>query len=406
MDQVTGFQKRSRKRIMKYLKWSLRTKIIFWFITIILIAIILYGFLIFLVYHESFKGENYFNALKDQPGVDQALIDRIREFDKPEMKRIPPPITILPSHLFMRIFYIITGGVLFIIIVSASGGFVLLMRMLKRVNFITTNVREIDEKRLHLRLNLKGRDAISNMARTFDSMLDKIETSFKNHKQFIQDVSHELNTPLTVIKTKIDALKQKKNISGSECKETMELIDSEIMRLARITEELLILTNLEENQGYKDFNLVNVREILKRLLKLFNNQISSKNLKLKTEFKGRSDIFGNKTHLEQLLFNLINNAVKYSRTNSDLEIILKNDINLKNLIISITNSSDCINKEEVPYIFDRFFKSENGKGSKGFGLGLSISKKIVEDLKGSIKAHFNQEEKTITFTIYLPLAKK
>ena len=122
--------------------------------------------------------------------------------------------------------------------------------MLKQIDFITENVKEINDKKLHIRLNLKGKDPISNMAKTFDKMLDQIELSFKSQKQFIQNASHELNTPLTIIKTKIDVLKQKKTVNTDDYKETIDLIDSEVMWLSKVTEQLLVLSDLEEN-GFK-----------------------------------------------------------------------------------------------------------------------------------------------------------
>ncbi len=84
----------------------------------------------------------------------------------------------MPPHIFMRVFSTITGGVLLIIIGAAAGGFIFLNRMLRQINFITKNVKEISDKKLHIRLNLKGRDPISNMAQTFDNMLDQLEKSF------------------------------------------------------------------------------------------------------------------------------------------------------------------------------------------------------------------------------------
>ncbi len=386
------------------MKWSLKTKIIFWFITIILISIIIYGSLIFSVYRTNLKGENYLKELRKHPEIDQALIDRIGELQKPGWRKPPPPLTILPFHLFMRIFYIITGGVLFIIILSASGGFVFLNRMLKRIDLITRNVKEIDAKKLHLRLNLKGTDAISNMANTFDDMLDKIENSLASQRQFIQNASHELNTPLTVIKTRIDSLKQRKQITGTDCRETLDLIDCEIMRLSAITQELLVLSNLEDSFNREGFTAVNVKTILERLLKLHNNQIDSKNLNLKTAFNGSFTVRGTKTYIEQLLFNLLNNAVKYSVYGGDLLINLDNDKQNRNLMITIANKTDALGTEDISHIFEKFYRSAKGEDRKGFGLGLSISKEIAERLGGSIKAEFNQKEETASFIVTLPLS--
>jgi signal transduction histidine kinase len=275
--------------------------------------------------------------------------------------------------------------------------------MLKRINFITRNVKEIDEKRLNLRLNLKGNDAISNMAKEFDDMLDKIEISFNKQKQFVQNASHELNTPLTIMKTKIDALKQKRNVTKKEYAETIDLIDSEIMRLSRVTEELLTLSDLEENGCRDKFVQTNVKEIIEKVIKLFKNQIDSKNLKLKTNFKGCFITMGSKTQLEQLFFNLIDNAIKYSIPGKEISISLENSEDNKLIISKIINKSEIIKEEDLNYVFDRFYKKSAPGDNRSFGLGLSISKKIVENHNGTIEVSYNKDKKEVILKVCLPL---
>jgi len=264
------------------MKLTIQKKIVLWFVIILLVSLILYGFLIYFVYSYNLRGERYIiSVAKHLEGTDKIIIERLRDVNKSEPFGLPPNFKILPPVLFSRIFYMLTGGVIAIITIAVSGGFFVQRRMLHQIDVITENVKEIDEKRLHLRLNLKGKDAISNMARVFDNMLDKIETSFKKQKQFIQNASHELNTPLTVIKTKIDMLRQKRSVTRKEYAETLDLIDGEIMRLSKITEELLILSDMEENKGKVEFGKVDVRKALDKILKLFDNQIKSRELKLK-----------------------------------------------------------------------------------------------------------------------------
>jgi signal transduction histidine kinase len=370
---------------------------------IILISSILYGSLIFFVYQYNLRGENYLKSLRENPELDQTLIDRVKEWEKLRPHRFQPPPIVLPPGLFIRVIFIITGGVLLIIIIAASGGFLFLRRMLNQVDFITENVKEIDEKRLHLRLNLKGKDPIANMAGTFDDMLDKIESSFETQKQFIQNASHEINTPLTVIKTKIDVLKQKKKVTEKEHRDTLELIENEVMRLSKITEEFLVLSDLEDNDSRKEFISVDFKVILERMLELFRNQIESKKLKLVTHIYGKTEVLGNKTQLEQLVFHLVDNAVKYSNPESGLMLSLDNDSTGKHLMLKVTNTSDNFKKDDIPYIFDRFHKTTNGIKEKGFGLGLSISKKIVENHSGSIEVDYDESKKTVTFKITMPL---
>lgn len=387
-----------------FMKLTLQKKILLWFVIIIFVSFILYGFLIYFVYRFNLMGERYIITISEHlEGIDRVIIERLGEMNKFEPFGLPPHLKILPPGLFLRIFYTITGGVLVIIMIAVSGGFLVLRRMLHQINLITENVKEIDEKRLHLRLNLKGKDAISNMARVFDSMLDKIETSFKKQRQFIQNASHELNTPLTIMKTKIDVLRQKKNITNKEYKETIILVDSEIMRLSKITEELLNLSDIEEN-GFKDkFSQVNVKKILEKLIKLFGNQIMSKRLKLKTSFRGSFIIMGSEMQIEQLFFNLMDNAVKYSVPKKELNISLENDRDGKLLVCKIVNISKVIDEKDLPYIFDRFYKVTAVNDKRSYGLGLSISKKIVENHSGTIKVYYNRDKKEVTFEVCIPL---
>ena len=386
------------------LKLSLKNKIPLWLLVILIVSFVLYGALIYFVYEFNLRGPKYFEALKEHPGFEQSFIDKIKEIDRIKKQRfIPSSLTILPPGLFIRVFFTITGGVLVIIIIATSSGFLFLRRMMKQVDFITKNVEEINDKKLHIRLNLKGKDPISNMAKTFDNMLDQIEYSFKNQKQFIQNASHELNTPLTIIKTKIDVLKQKKPINSSDYEETIDLIDSEVMRLSQITEELLVLSDLEENGFKAEFGKVNFKSTLEKMLKLFDNQIYSKNLILETNFKGESDISGNPVQIGQLLFNLFDNAVKYSIPKSRLLINLLNSADKKKLIFEITNKTSIISKKDIPNIFERFYKTSNMAGKKGFGLGLAIVKIIVEKNNGTIDISYDDNLKEITFIIAFPL---
>jgi signal transduction histidine kinase len=359
---------------------TLKGKIFLWFGIIILVSIIMYGFLIYSVYQFRLTGERYYNDMlelklkmaEDTELYDEYPIEKLKEFRKEDFQKPAIPL-IIPKGLFIQVFLIITGGVIAIILISAAAGFLLLRRMLNQVDFITKNVRDIDEKGLHLRL---------------------------------KNASHELNTPLTVIKTKIDVLKQKKSITKGQYRETIDLIDSEIMRLSKITGELLLLSDLEDNGYEKEKSTINIKDIMNRILRLYENQIESKNIILETSFKGKSEVYGNPIQVEQLLFNLIDNAVKYCDTDGNLKIVVKEDKKQKQIVLNITNTTSAINKKDMPHIFERFYRTKSRTKRKNFGLGLSISKKIIEKHDGEISASFDKNKKEVTFIIKIPVVQK
>ncbi len=393
-------------------KITLKTKILLWFGIITLISVVLYGFLIYSVYQFNLRGEKYYYAMmemklrmaEESEPVDQSLIKELKDFRKEDFLKPGIP-DVIPKDLLVKVFFMITGGVVTIILMSSAGGFLLLRRMLNQVDLITRNVKEIDEKGLHLRLKFKGRDPISNMANTFDRMLDKIESAFRNQKQFVQNASHEINTPLTVMKTKIDVLKQKKSITGKQYRKTIDLIDSEIMRLSKITEELLVLSDLEDNGRHIEISIIDIRRSLIKILKLYENQIDSKDIKLIKNFEAVSEVAGKRTQIEQLFFILLDNAVKYSDPGGRLIISIKNESLQEKVLLSITNTTGAIGNEDLPHIFERFYRAGSSGDRKSFGLGLAIAKKIVENHSGEIKVNFDQDKKEVTFAIKLPITR-
>ncbi|MHB1254248.1 MAG: histidine kinase dimerization/phospho-acceptor domain-containing protein [Candidatus Humimicrobiaceae bacterium] len=230
-------------------KLTFNKKITLTFGIIIITSLILYASLIVMLFIGYFQKEKFMHELKKNPGLNENTIKNIEEFNNiARERRLPPLIILRPVGLF-KITYILSGGVLFIILVATSGGFIFLKRTLKQIDYITKNVEEIDEKKLHLRLNIKGKDAIAKMSQKFDAMLDKLEASFGSQKLFFQNASHELNTPLTVIKTNIDVLRQNKNTSKKEYEDVLNIIDNEIKRLSGISDRLI---KLSDNEAIKE----------------------------------------------------------------------------------------------------------------------------------------------------------
>lgn len=225
------------------------------FSIIIIISLILYASLLVMLFMDNFQNAKFMHDLRKNSGLNETTIKNIEEFNNMPRERMLPPLIILRTIVLFKITYILSGGVLFIILVATLGGFIFLKRTLKQIDYITKNVEEIDDKKLHLRLNIKGKDAIAKMSQTFDSMLDKLEASFESQKLFVQNTSHELSTPLTVIKTNIDVLRQNKNATKKDYEEVIELIDNEIIRLSKISDRLLILTNQENVREKADQGL-------------------------------------------------------------------------------------------------------------------------------------------------------
>ena len=429
------------------MKTSIRSKITLWYIAVLTVALIVYGVFVYFTLDLSLQirsmqvatGRLQIFSYADIGGMVVYNIEEGHNGGSPEslssvklrpeiisedttnkdkntvaIRSILPVIDTLTSDTLKRAFYIISGGAVIVIALAASGGFFLTKKALRPIDNITNTVKEIDGKRLCKRLNFTGKeDEIVKLADTFDSMLDKIEFSFNQQKQFTQNASHELNNPLAVIKTNVEVALQNEKTKKKEYRETLHLINGEIDRLSKIADDLLLLSKMDAESEKEKFSLINIKVITNKILGVFKSKIKSKGLIVKQKYEGYLDIVGSKKQLEQLIFNLVDNAVKYTNPKEVISINAYNDEKKENLIFEIENESSFIGEKDLPYIFDRFYTGKFKKLNKtkettklkipGDGLGLSICKKIVERHNGKIIARLSDVSKVVTFKVSLPL---
>ena len=223
-----------------------------------------------------------------------------------------------------------------------------------------------------------------------DSVVAQIEISFKKLKNFNSNVSHELKTPLAIMKSEIEVALMDKN---KNCDKTLRSLLQEINYLNDITEKLLFLTKNDlNNLNLKEIDL---EDIIFELFEKYSNKI---HISLHIDENDEYIIKGDKTLLKMALSNLIENSIKYKA--------LKIDITLKKtknkIILSIKDNGIGIPKEKLPFIFDEFYRVDesHNKDIKGFGLGLSIVKNIIKAHRAKIKV---KSERGVEFIIEFPL---
>ncbi|MCL5073620.1 MAG: HAMP domain-containing histidine kinase [Actinobacteria bacterium] len=325
-----------------------------------------------------------------------------------------PVLNLLTTDTLKRTFLIIASSTVFVIGVAASGGLFMTKKALKPIDDITNTVKDIDSSKLHKRLNFKGSDdEVVRLAKTFDGMLDKIESSFDQQKQFTQNASHELNTPLTIMRTNIDVILQEKNPKPKDYREILILVKNEIDRLSGISDDLLSLSWID-NTASSDFSIIDIKIITKKILITFENILQTKKIIINFKCNGFTDIVGIKNQIERLVFNLIDNSIKHGISGSEIFIDIYNDEKRENLIFEIKNQSDSIDEKDIPFLFERFYKTRKKSSPKGFGLGLAIIKKIVENHDGKIEVTLkdfhtaktssaSSPVKNVVFRIKIPL---
>lgn len=196
-----------------------------------------------------------------------------------------------------------------------------------------------------------------------DKTLKPIEANIKDMKDFIHNVWHELKTPLSVIDSNIQLINDVKTYDKEM---TMEL-KNEVIRLNSLIDSLINLTNIDSLKFTED---VNLKDSINEIIKEFKQKITEKNIDVKVSLTKSVIIKANRDYLFVFLSNIIWNAIKYNTDN------WKIDISYKAWELTIKDSWIWINKDELDKIFDRFYKWDKSRNSEGFGIGLSLVKKI------------------------------
>ncbi len=226
--------------------------------------------------------------------------------------------------------------------------------------------------------------------------LRPIELSHEAQSRFTSDASHELRTPLAAMKAELEVSLRDPNLSQAESRELLESNLEEVNKLIQLSTMLLQLSRLDHNKLER--SLVDVVAILNEKMKLYKT--ASKRFEITTRKK--ATISANEPAISELIGILIDNALKYSPKGSKITIRIFQK--RTNIGFEIHNKGDVIPEDKLPKLFDRFFRADNSRtnsSQNGYGLGLSIAKKIVDIHHGDIQVTSTKDG--TTFTFYLPI---
>lgn len=231
---------------------------------------------------------------------------------------------------------------------------------------------------------------------TEERRLDKLR------KDFIANVSHELRTPIAMLQGYSEAIIDDIAATDEEKKEMAKVIYDESLRMGRLVNDLLDLARMEAGHITLNYENVQLVPYIGRIIRKFQGLAREKHIDLSAEFKdGDIDITIDPDRIEQVLTNLIDNAIRHTDRNGMVKIIVERSGD--GVTIHVRDSGSGIPEEDLPFVFERFYKADKARtrGRSGTGLGLAIAKNIVEAHKGMISVHSKLHEGT-TFTFYLP----
>jgi heavy metal sensor kinase len=300
-----------------------------------------------------------------------------------------------------QLLMILTIAIPLIVLLSSVGGYWLASRATRPVQTITRTVQEISATDLHRRLNLKQHDEIGELATTFDGMLDRLEGAFARQRQFTADASHQLRTPLSIVKTEAERVLQRPH-PFQEYIQALSIVSQENERMIRLVGDLLILARADQGQKVLTCEWVDLSEIVVNAAEDLSQQAEQNSIEIHLSGLDELVVWGDRLYLKQLCLNLLENALKYSAgVGKHIEVHFDRDRSHARL--QIIDEGPGIEAEHLPYLFERFYRVDQSRAHPpGSGLGLSIARWIVEEHGGSIQVRSSPGKGSV-FEVCFPL---
>lgn len=298
-------------------------------------------------------------------------------------------------------------GLPFILLAASLGGWFLANNALNPIDRITRAARQISADDLHQRLNLQlPNDEVGRLAATFDQMLARLDGAFERQKRFIADASHEMRTPLTILKGDVEVALNRPRSAG-EYRETLEMVNQTTDRMTALVEELFLLARADNHPFPLQVEPFDLADLLCRDVARLMPRAFEKNITLDLDTPPALQIEADPAKLSRLLLNLIDNAIKYS--NSGAAVTVTAAIEHDQARIAIADTGPGIGPEHLPHLFERFYRVDQARsrhaagpdGGSGAGLGLSIAAWLAEIHGGRIEVE-SQVGQGTTFIVWLP----
>ncbi len=289
------------------------------------------------------------------------------------------------------------------LVVASLGGLFLANKALKPVDEITKTARMITSSSLYQRIKLrKTKDEIGRLAETFNDMISRLGRSFKQIRQFSADASHELKTPLTILKGEIEVGLRKRR-RPEEYRKILNSNLEEVNHMTQIVDDLLLLSRADMGEVHLQKNRINLTGLISEVGAQAKMIAMAKDIRIHLSNDSEVAVIGDRLRLRELLLNLVDNGVKYTPEGGEIRISVdRYDGRVK---LQVMDNGIGIAPEDQSHIFDRFFRVDKARSREagGSGLGLSICKWIVEAHGGEISVESGLGKGSI-FSVTLPLA--
>jgi heavy metal sensor kinase len=286
---------------------------------------------------------------------------------------------------------------------AICGGFLVIRWALAPVKKITATANEITSLHLDTRLPIvETGDEIESLSKTFNQMISRLEESFQSVNRFTADASHELRTPLTIIRGELETSLLDKNLPKNVRETTYSLIE-ETENLSKIVQCLLSLSRLDAGSAQMERVKLNLADLVATATDQMAPLADEKRVTLASRAQGLVEVEGDRVRLKQVVVNLLDNAIKYTPEAGTITVGVS--VSDRRAQLEVCDTGPGIPVDDLPHVFDRFFRADRNRFAtiEGAGLGLSIVQSICTAHGGLVKAE-NRANGGCRFVVQLPLA--
>ncbi len=273
-------------------------------------------------------------------------------------------------------------------------------KIVRPIRQMSHATKQFAQGKLDVRVPVKGNDEVAELAIAFNNMASTLEKNEETRQTFIANVSHDMRTPMTTIGGFIDAILDG-TIPPEMHEHYLSIVSSEIKRLSRLVSTLLDISKIQAGERKFKMEPFDICELSRQIIISLEQRLTDKNLDVEFECdEDRMIAVADRDAIYQVLYNICDNGIKFSHEGGKYRFTVKDAD--KKILVSVYNEGSGIPKDDIPYVFDRFYKSDKSRGldKTGVGLGMYISRTIIEAHGENITVRSKQDE-FCEFTISL-----
>jgi heavy metal sensor kinase len=292
----------------------------------------------------------------------------------------------------------------FVVFLAIGGGYWLMRRSLRPVDEITERAEGITSNNLSERLPvIRTGDELERLSTALNRMIGRLEDAFQHINRFSADASHELRTPLTILQLELEGIVNNQTVSGSPEEQIVSALE-ETYRMSRIVESLLTISRLDAGEARLDRSHLDLSHLVASIANEMTVLARDKAISLRTSADENICVKGDRTRLQQVVANLIDNAIKYTPEGGTVEVKVQGQGG--KAVLEVTDNGVGIPTTAIPHVFERFYRVDKARSraSGGAGLGLSIVKAICMAHGGEITLS-SEEGRGSSFRVELPLSE-